>query len=667
MGEKVNAQEILSSSKIGLWRGEYENGAMVRLYADEKMDELLGITAPITPEERAIFFSNRICQDDRELFLDYIYKLSENRTEIVYRYLHPTNGEMIIRCGGSRDFSSKRCLSVIGVHQDISDIIRLEQQGMAERRLAEQNINLRREQAVKENYYADLLDVQNCGLMAYTLPERIIIHMNAEARRMYGVTSTRQMQQKLAVKLRGVFYPDPDTLNRLHNLRETDDVVDYECVLNYGTGEECHVMAKTKTIRMPSGERVAVTTFLDVSDMVMLRDALQRAEEGSRAKTAFLFAMSHDLRTPMNAIIGYGDLIQSHWEQESQAKEYLKKLQEASRFLLELIGNVLEVSRIENGKESLREEPWDLRHLTDTLDMLENEFRRKQFRVTTHVELPQPLVSCDGTKIQEILMNLLSNAVKYTPVGGGISLELRQIPAEQPGGSTLRMVVEDTGIGIAREFQPKLFEAFSREKNSSQSGIAGTGLGLQIVKSFVDLMGGTVRVESSPGQGSRFTVELPMKPAEGASIASVRSAPMLPLEGRRVLLAEDNALNAEITATILRDALMQVEMAENGALALEKLKAKPAGHYDLILMDIQMPGMNGYEATRAIRALPDERRDILIIAMTANAFEEDRQAALASGMDEYASKPIRAAQLRRVISDALRRKEEKSGKNESHE
>lgn len=190
---------------------------------------------------------------------------------------------------------------------------------------------------------------------------------------------------------------------------------------------------------------------------------------------------------------------------------------------------------------------------------------------------------------------------------------------------------------------------------------------MQIVKSFVDLMGGTVRVESSPGCGSRFTVELPMKPAEGASIASVRSAPLLPLEGRRVLLAEDNALNAEITATILRDALMQVETAENGALALEKLKAKSAGYYDLILMDIQMPGMNGYEATRAIRALPDERRDILIIAMSANAFEEDRQAALASGMDEYASKPIRAAQLRRVISDALRRKEEKSGKNESHE
>ncbi len=654
MGEKVNAQEILGTSKIGLWRGEYENGAMVRLFADEKMDELLGITAPITPGDRAIFFSERICPDDRELFLDYIYKLSENRTEIVYRYLHPVIGEMIIRCGGSRDFSSKRCLSVIGVHQDISDIIRLEQQGMAERRLAEQNINLRKEQAVKENYYADLLDVQNCGLMAYTLPGRIIIHMNAEARRMYGVTSTRQMQQELANKLRSVFYPDPDALNRLHNLMETDDVVDYECVLNYGTREECHVMAKTKTIRMPSGERVAVTTFLDVSDMIMLRNALQRAEEGNRAKTAFLFAMSHDLRTPMNAIIGYGDLIQSHWEQESQAKEYLKKLQEASRFLLELIGNVLEVSRIENGKESLREEPWDLRHLTDTLDMMENEFRRKQFKITTHVDLPQPLVSCDGTKVQEILMNLLSNAVKYTPAGGEISMELRQSPGAQPEETILHMLVRDTGIGITQEFQPKIFEAFSRERNSSQSGITGTGLGLQIVKSFVDLMGGTVRVDSAPGQGSCFTVQLPMKRADQAAFAPAQTAPLLPLEGRRVLLAEDNALNAEITVTILRDAGMRTDTAENGAMALEKLKEKPIGYYDLILMDIQMPGMNGYQATRAIRALPDERSETLIIAMTANAFEEDRQAALDAGMDEYASKPIRASQLHQVISDALR-------------
>lgn len=657
MGEKVNAQEILGTSKIGLWRGEYENGAMVRLYADDKMDELLGITAPITPEERAIFFSERICPDDRELFLDYIYKLSENRTEIVYRYIHPVTGEMIIRCGGIRDLSSKQCLSVIGVHQDISDIIRLEQQGMAERRLAEQNITLRREQVVKENYYRDLLDVQNCGLMAYTLPERTIIHMNAEARRMYCVTSIQQMQQELGSKLRKVFYPDKDSLNRLHNLMETDDVVDYECILNHGTEEECHVMAKTKTIRMPSGERVAVTTFLDVSDMIMLRDALQQAEEGNRAKTAFLFAMSHDLRTPMNAIIGYGDLIQSHWEQENQAKEYLKKLQEASRFLLELIGNVLEVSRIENGKESLREEPWDLRQLTDTLDILGNEFSRKRLRVTTHVKLTQPLVFCDGTKVQEILMNLLSNAVKYTPAEGEISLELQQIPSDRSEDTVLRMVVQDTGIGIAQDFQPRLFEAFSRERDSSQSGIAGTGLGLQIVKSFVDLMGGTIQVESTPGQGSRFTVELPMKPTDVTSITPIQSAPLFPLEGGRVLLAEDNALNAEITGTILRDAGMRAETAENGAIALEMLKAKPIGYYDLILMDIQMPGMNGYEATRAIRSLPDERSKILIIAMTANAFEEDRQAALSSGMDEYASKPIRAAQLQQVISDVLRNRE----------
>lgn len=254
-------------------------------------------------------------------------------------------------------------------------------------------------------------------------------------------------------------------------------------------------------------------------------------------------------------------------------------------------------------------------------------------------------------------MNLLSNAVKYTPAEGEISLELQQIPSDRSEDTVLRMVVQDTGIGIAQDFQPRLFEAFSRERDSSQSGIAGTGLGLQIVKSFVDLMGGTIQVESTPGQGSRFTVELPMKPTDVTSITPIQSAPLFPLEGRRVLLAEDNALNAEITGTILRDAGMQAETAENGAIALEMLKAKPIGYYDLILMDIQMPGMNGYEATRAIRSLPDERSKILIIAMTANAFEEDRQAALSSGMDEYASKPIRAAQLQQVISDVLRNRE----------
>lgn len=658
----VDAQAVLGAAKLGLWRGEFEDGKMVRLYADDMMNDLLGTDARMTPEERCSFFATRIHPDDSALFEDYVSKITEVPTEIVYRYIHPQRGEYLVRCGGSRDPAAKDRVCILGVHRDISDIVRLEKARFAEKRLAEQNITLRKEQEQKELYYRELLDAQNCGLMVYTYPERKIIHMNAEARRIFHVSGIEQMQRELRTKLLRAYYPDPTTPERLHNLRLEDGAVDYECVLSYGTPDACHIMAKTKTFLMPGGEHTIVTTFLDVSDMVTLRDALRKAQEGSRAKSSFLFAMSHDLRTPMNAIIGYADLIQSNWGSEEVCREYLKKLKEASGYLLSLIGNVLEVSRIESGKESLHEIPWDLRHLEEALDILEGEIAKKQLTVTSSVTLPQPYVSCDATKVQEILMNLLSNAVKYTPNGGHIAMTLGQRPGSQADSTVLTIRVQDDGIGIAKEFQPHLFEAFSRERDSSQSGIMGTGLGLQIVKSFVSLMGGTVTVDSTPGKGSCFTVELPLQQTSPESIQRPKSTVLPPLEGKRVLLAEDNALNAEITSTILHNVGMLVDTAENGAVALSMLQAVPAGYYDLILMDIQMPCMNGYEATRAIRALHDGREGILIIAMTANAFEEDRQAAFAAGMDDYASKPIEPVKLERTIAEALARKREQQGK-----
>lgn len=303
----VDAQAVLRAARLGLWRGEFENGKMVRLYADDIMNDLLGTNAQMSPQERCAFFAARIHPDDRTL------KLSKVRTEIVYRYIHPQRGECIIRCGGSRDPEYRDGIRILGTHQDISDIVRLEKNKFAEKRLAEQNITLRKEQEQKELFYRELLDTQNCGLMVYTFPERKIIHMNAEARRIFHVSGIEQMQQELRTKLLQAYYPDLATPERLRNLRLEDGAVDYECVLSYGTPDACHIMAKTKTFLMPNGKHTIVTTFLDVSDMVTLRDALRKAQEGSRAKSSFLFAMSHDLRTPMNAIIGYADLIQNHW------------------------------------------------------------------------------------------------------------------------------------------------------------------------------------------------------------------------------------------------------------------------------------------------------------------------------------------------------------------
>ena len=655
--EEVNIKEILRASRMGMWRVEIEEGKPPRFYADEVMDELLGIDREITPEERFVFHRSRIYPEDMRLFQEYSDKLTEARTEIVYRYIHPVSGAMFVRCGGERDTSVTEYVAVTGIHQDISETVRIEKEKEAERRLAELNDSLRKEKLRQDIYYKELLDIENCGVLAYTMPGHKVIHMNAEALRMYGIESVEAAQRELGPLLRQVYYPDSDVLNQLKKLRNEDDMVDYECIIGEGKANECHALAKTKVVHIPTGERAVLTTFVDVSDMVMLKNALRRAEEGSRAKSSFLFAMSHDLRTPMNAIIGYAELMEAHWGEKEVTTNYLQKLKGASQFLLALIGNVLEIARIESGKETLTEAPWNLMKLEETLDiLLDGEISRKQLTVNRNVNIRHANVYCDALKIREIIMNLLSNAVKYTAEGGKIVLDIEEKPSVQDDFMTLQIRVSDNGIGISKEYVPYIFDAFTRERSSSESGIIGTGLGLHIVKSFVDLMNGDISVKSEPGKGTCFTVEISCRkiPEEELQQQMEEQPENVSLAGRRLLLAEDNGLNAEIAMTILQDADAEVELAADGKIAVDKLKDVPVGYYDAILMDIQMPNMNGYEATKAIRKLTDERAKMPIIAMTANAFEEDRQAALAAGMDDYVAKPVEISELFRTIMKNLK-------------
>lgn len=655
--EEVNIKAILRASRMGMWRVEIEEGKPPRFYADEVMDELLGIDREITPEERFVFHRSRIHPEDMRLFQEYSDKLTEARTEIVYRYIHPVSGAMFVRCGGERDTSVTEYVAVTGIHQDISETVRIEKEKEAERRLAELNDSLRKEKLRQDIYYKELLDIENCGVLAYTMPGHKVIHMNAEALRMYGIESVEAAQRELGPLLRQVYYPDSEVLNQLKKLRNEDDMVDYECIIGKGKANECHALAKTKVVHIPTGERAVLTTFVDVSDMVVLKNALRRAEEGSRAKSSFLFAMSHDLRTPMNAIIGYAELMEAHWGEKEVTTNYLQKLKGASQFLLALIGNVLEIARIESGKETLTEAPWNLMKLEETLDiLLDGEISRKQLTVNRNVNIRHANVYCDALKIREIIMNLLSNAVKYTLEGGKIVLDIEEKPSARDGFMTLQIRVSDNGIGISKEYVPYIFDAFTRERSSSESGIIGTGLGLRIVKSFVDLMNGDISVKSEPGKGTCFTVEISCRkiPEEELQQQMEEQPENVSLAGRRLLLAEDNGLNAEIAMTILQDADAEVELAADGKIAVDKLQDVPAGYYDAILMDIQMPNMNGYEATKAIRKLTDERAKIPIIAMTANAYDEDRRKAQEAGMDGFLAKPLDVDEMMRLLAQIIK-------------
>ena len=383
-----------------------------------------------------------------------------------------------------------------------------------------------------------------------------------------------------------------------------------------------------------------------------LQAALAEAEHANRAKTAFLNSMSHDIRTPMNAVIGFTALAASHSGNEAQVKDYLAKIDTASHHLLSLINDVLDMSRIESGKIQMAENPLCLSQLAgDACTILQSSAEAKSLQLITELSIADDWVIGDALRLQQVLLNILGNAVKFTPGGGKIFFSIRQSAESVNNRASYTFCIKDTGIGMSPEFQKHIFEAFSRE-DSAVRGIQGTGLGMAITKNLVEMMGGTLTVQSEQGKGSKFTFGLSFPLAQSAPVPG--NPAKSDFTGRHILLAEDNALNEEIARAVLSEAGFVVTSACDGAAAVEALQNAPAGTYDLILMDIQMPRLNGYEAARKIRALPDPARaQIPIIAMTADAFEEDRQNALAAGMNAHITKPIEIPKLLKVLSEFL--------------
>ena len=390
-----------------------------------------------------------------------------------------------------------------------------------------------------------------------------------------------------------------------------------------------------------------------------LEEAVRRAESANMAKTDFLFNMSHDIRTPMNALLGYARLMKDELK-DPKLLDYQDKMEQSGNLLLSIINNVLDMARIESGKMELDEQysvAGDI--LNDICEVFKIEAEKKDIELVYEVRIEHKHILCDIIKVQEIFANLVSNAIKYTPSGGKIIVRSEELPPTREGRVRVKTEVIDTGIGMSKEYIPKLFDAFSRERNTTAGKVGGTGLGMAIVKKLVKMMGGTVSVESELGKGSRFTVVLEHKIADKAYYEHKAPAFNIiaakeKIKDKHILLAEDNDLNAEIAEFILRKMGLVVERVENGAQCVARLASQPAGSYDLIFMDIQMPDMDGYEATRAIRNLPDKRKaEIPIVAMTANAFEEDRNNALKAGMNGHVAKPIDIEKVEKILFTLL--------------
>ena len=386
----------------------------------------------------------------------------------------------------------------------------------------------------------------------------------------------------------------------------------------------------------------------------LLMNAAEEAESASKAKSAFLLSISHDIRTPMNAIIGFTN-IALHQNTVSDIHDSLEKVQKSSNHLLSLLNDVLDFTRIESGKVTISPEPVDITELTDNVVAIMNGLLyNRDLKFEVHRERPEnPYVLADVVRIREVLVNLLGNAVKFTKDGGKITLDISSQSGTDEKHIITRYVVRDNGIGMSEEFQKELFKPFSQEDNANaRTQYKGTGLGMAITKKYVDMMGGSIAVESKKGAGSTFTVEIPMELAEQV-IQSEQKQPLhRDLTGVHVLMAEDNDLNAELATIMLEDAGMTVTRASDGEEVVNLFKNHPRGTYDLILMDIMMPNMDGHQATKAIRALGIEQSDavtIPIIALSANAFIDDVQESLDSGMNDHISKPINME----VVTDTI--------------
>lgn len=564
---------------------------------------------------------------------------------------------------------AKRALFVI---EEISSSV-VKRRKRLEEREEEHRLAERRLQTMAEAIHGGFKISKNDAVYTF-------IMVSDQLAELLGYDSSDELMAK-GISLIGVVNPE-DAIREMPQAREAiraGEMYTMHYRMRCKDGSWKNVEDRGRLIRKSNGEDELWSFIVDQDELTKKAEALEAAnranaslekaqkeleasreaaEAASNAKTEFLFNMSHDIRTPMNAIIGYAELMDRHLDDRDKCRDYLEKVKNSSNFLLSLINNVLEMARIESGKIALNEEVCKPADLYEEITSVYSEMmEQKGIDFTMSIDTQDELYYGDRVKLSQIFLNIISNAYKYTNPGGKISLVTRKIPYDRQGFLMIQTVVTDTGIGMSKEFIPKIFDEFTREHTYTENKIEGTGLGLPIVKRLVELMDGTIEVQSELGKGSAFTITIPHRYAESQDVDE-KTEPEVEASdfvGRRILLVEDNALNAEITTEILTEYGFVIEHAEDGIICIDMLNKADDYYYDLILMDVQMPNLDGYGATRKIRAMDNKAKaDIPIIAVTANAFDEDKNNALQAGMNGHLAKPIEIPKLVEVLAEILK-------------
>lgn len=679
--KKLEEKNMLSQATIDNIPGGYHRCSLEEghpfLYISNRFLAILGWTRE---EIRTIFdnkFDNMLHPDDRNLSSDYVTRILDTRghgsaKDQIYRLLGKdgyhwvTDATTLVKSGNQTFFQ--------GNITDFTDFVKAKEK-------KEQEIELQREiiEGLGKEYFSVLaVELDKDRVLSYRESGengKIISDFCRKCGNRWSKIIPSYAEMMVSDNTNGEF----ENQLGLETLRsqEKDYSMTYEFKLE--TGINYH-QVRVAFVKKKDGTRMAVVGTRNIDSLIKkermqeekLKKAYVAAENANKAKTEFLNNMSHDIRTPMNVILGYNHLMKSQLTELKQL-DYQKKIEQSGKLLLAIINNVLDMARIESGKIKVDENYERVGEVVDEIiSTFSSEAEEKEIHLSGSMKVTHRNILCDGTKIREIYVNLVSNAMKYTPRGGNVTITVEELPCEKEGYMKVKSEIKDTGIGMSKEYLPTLFEPFSREQNTTIGRIGGTGLGMPIVKKMVDLMGGSIEVASELGKGTVFTFTLMHKIADRKFYSQKTEAAETSemgknLSGKHVLLAEDNDLNAEIAVTVLEETGIVIERVEDGIQCVNRVVQMSPGTYDLILMDIQMPNMDGYKATRCIRRLDDKKKaEIPIIAMTANAFAEDRKKAFDAGMNGHIAKPIDIEKLGAVILSVLNKQENlQNGKNNS--